>query len=847
MAVSGAVKLEVIARAEENIKAVLRDSNKAIKETGDALREAQGSQEGLTNSFQDAIDKLTDLNLSMRAMGVVAAIEVAGQVAQLGMALFEATKSGAMLADQFAAVHGRVANLPEVISEVQLATTGMIDEASIVNAVAQFDAFGLSIELLPEMMEQAVKASLRTGEDIDHLISSAVTGIARMSPPILDNLGLQVKLSDATKKAADMFGVQAKSLDDTAKKAGMLRLVLDQLGEQNADIDLNRSRVASMKRVETGFVDLKNSVTKSIAELLSGGADATAEFAAKSKTTLRKTGEAWKALTNNIKTSIDAIGGALKDIKNIDLSAMRRAALDQEESAARRALSEKQLVDAQRARAVLNTSLMKLTFKHAETGQELISDQKEYNRLLKSSTFHLEQRQRQERAALEAQIMRRREEEERRTKEDRKAIRESLEMTRLARGESQKKIDLEKAEAALKEAVAKGDREQVDILGEKIVRLEKGLKTREKTFTVSKQNTQEIRDQLEMIEQGNVLALAGSAEQIKRFEREKKIADIKADASFIEDKDLRTAFEKARILEMDIELRQKADALSKEKNKEAADALRVAQEAFNLSQATTESAIIDLELEHRIAEIKRESLSLDEQSLLIDLAKLEAEQQREELARLNREQLAETLGEGFGGAFAEGASLLEEMDETLDELNRPKRFETLIKGFNTVSKTIPDAADKFAELGDSSLDSGEKIAGGIAAGLGAIGPSVAAFVDGTVEKAAIMGAFEAAMAIATAFTNPAEAASHGVAAAMFFAMAGTAASQPKTAIPDAETAGAGGLITPAAEAPEERAAGSFTINLGPGTIFGLPQEMGAQIAERINSMSGSGFEESTAF
>ena len=126
-------------------------------------------------------------------------------------------------------------------------------------------------------------------------------------------------------------------------------------------------------------------------------------------------------------------------------------------------------------------------------------------------------------------------------------------------------------------------------------------------------------------------------------------------------------------------------------------------------------------------------------------------------------------------------------------------------------------------------------------------PAVAGFAKTVEGKAGIMAAFEIAMGIATMFVPgaQAESASHFIAAGLFGAMAGIAASQPTTAAPR-EVAGGGGLITPSAPAPAEQEAQRITVNLGAGTIFGMPQEMGRAIADRISSMAGSGME-STAF
>lgn len=845
MAVSGTIRLDVVAQAEENIRAVLRESNAAIRDTSRALEETKGSQEGLTNAFQDASNKLAGLKTSMSALGVLAAVEVAKQIGQLGVALFDLTQQGAKLADQFDAVQGRVADLPDVIERVQVATTGIVDEESIVNAVAAFDAFGLSIDLLPGLMEQASKASLRTGEDVDFLIDSAVKGVARLSPAILDNLGLQVTLADATKVAAESMGVQASAVDDAAKKAGMLSLVLRELGKQNADIDLNRSRVASIKRAEVSYKNLTDTLTKGLADLFISTGEAHSKFAAASARALRKTDEDWAKLTANIKSRAAQIAGALKKVEGLNLTKIRELALEQEETAKRTLLQEKQLARATHERAALNTKLAAVQFRNTKTGRMQISNQVEYNRLVNEFADAIKEKNDKENAALEKSIKARRAEEAAKSKADRIAIQQSLEMTRLAMGESAIKIEREKIQKRLNKAVADGDSKAVDALGQRLTKLKEIKTTRSGIGSMSRNDTAELREQLRLQKDLNDVLFAGSAQDKAGFDMAKKRAAIVKDTASIKDAELRRELQKERFTALLIERDNEALRIEEETATAAAEALKTAEREHELMFAMTEEDRIRVDLRQSLEDINKEALSTEEKTLMVFMARADAERQLDEERRERFATQAEGVSDILGGAFGEMSGIMGDLDSQLDSLNRPKRFEGIMKGFAGIAAQSDQIASATAEFMTSFGKGQQEVAKGATAALGAVGPAVAGFVSGTTEKALVMSAFELAMGVASMFVNPAESASHFTAAGMFAAMAGVSATMPTTELPEATAAAGGGLITPAAE-PTEMEAQRVTVNLGPGMIMGLPQDLGRAISEQINSMSGTGME-ATAF
>ena len=128
-----------------------------------------------------------------------------------------------------------------------------------------FDAFGLDIDQLDVALEQATKTAIRTGKSASHMVDSLATGVARLSAPILDNLGIQLKMSAVVEAAAIEFGKEASALTEAEKKATLLNMALAQLSEANKSIELDKTITAQMGRLESKIADTVDGISRWIA------------------------------------------------------------------------------------------------------------------------------------------------------------------------------------------------------------------------------------------------------------------------------------------------------------------------------------------------------------------------------------------------------------------------------------------------------------------------------------------------------------------------------------------------------------------------------------------------------
>ncbi len=117
----------------------------------------------------------------------------AKEIAEFG---FEVSK----LAGEAEGVKGAFDKLPDSIrlmGELKSATSGTVSELDLMKRTVQASNFGISLQALPKLLEFAAVRAQQTGQSVDYLVDSIVTGIGRKSPLILDNLGISaVALKD---------------------------------------------------------------------------------------------------------------------------------------------------------------------------------------------------------------------------------------------------------------------------------------------------------------------------------------------------------------------------------------------------------------------------------------------------------------------------------------------------------------------------------------------------------------------------------------------------------------------------------------------------------------------------
>lgn len=133
---------------------------------------------------QNSIKKFTGFISSMAGtLGIAFSVQ---QVAQFAL---EVSK----LAGEAEGVRAAFNKLPQSIKlmdELKRATGGTVSELDLMKRAVQASNFDISLRALPRLLEFAAVRAQQTGQSVDYLVDSIVTGIGRKSKLILDNLGI---------------------------------------------------------------------------------------------------------------------------------------------------------------------------------------------------------------------------------------------------------------------------------------------------------------------------------------------------------------------------------------------------------------------------------------------------------------------------------------------------------------------------------------------------------------------------------------------------------------------------------------------------------------------------------
>lgn len=110
---------------------------------------------------------------------------------------------------------------PNLLDNLRKATKGTVNDVQLMTAAVKANDFRIPLEDLGKYLEFAQLKAQQTGQSVDYMTDSIVTGLGRKSPLILDNLGISAaEISEKTKETGDFMKAVAEIVDTQLAEAG---------------------------------------------------------------------------------------------------------------------------------------------------------------------------------------------------------------------------------------------------------------------------------------------------------------------------------------------------------------------------------------------------------------------------------------------------------------------------------------------------------------------------------------------------------------------------------------------------------------------------------------------------
>ena len=156
--------------------------------------------------------------------------------------------------------------------DLQTATRGMINFRDAAQAGAIGRAAGLSAGQLRELSEAAFTVSVALGRDVTDSFNRLVRGVTKAEPELLDELGIVLRLEEATTKYAASLGLNKNQLSIYQKSQAVVNEVLDQaetkFGKINAIMEPQANSITQLGVAFEEAIDAMRPAIAAVAEFV---------------------------------------------------------------------------------------------------------------------------------------------------------------------------------------------------------------------------------------------------------------------------------------------------------------------------------------------------------------------------------------------------------------------------------------------------------------------------------------------------------------------------------------------------------------------------------------------------
>ena len=231
-------KIDILDMSMVQLKKQQKSLQKELDNTVQSLNpEAYGV---LEQRLKDVSGRISELKQNAKSFGELASDDTVngvllGNLLTKGAELFsdkvreftdsiaELVNGGLEMAEQADGVTKAFNDLNQegLLDNLRKATKGTVNDVQLMTAAVQANDFRIPLEDLGKYLEFAQLKAQQTGQSVDYMTNSIVTGLGRKSPLILDNLGISAaEISEKTKETGDFMKAVAEIVDTQLAEAG---------------------------------------------------------------------------------------------------------------------------------------------------------------------------------------------------------------------------------------------------------------------------------------------------------------------------------------------------------------------------------------------------------------------------------------------------------------------------------------------------------------------------------------------------------------------------------------------------------------------------------------------------
>ncbi len=266
----------------------LRKQSKSLQKELDNISEALNPKQyaEVENQLQRVNGRMAELKQNAKGFKEIAASDNTNAffLGQLGMKAIELVGSGlkkikdsivdvaeesvelARSADGIIHAFQQLDN-PNLLQTLRKATKNTVDDIELMKAAVRAKDFHIPLEDLGKYLSFAQLKAQQTGQELDYMVDSIVTGLGRQSPKILDNLGLSAtEISAKTKETGDFMKAVASIVENNLAQAGETYIsAADRAAQKTAELhnrqlELGQALLPLKEKISNTFDTMKLSI-----------------------------------------------------------------------------------------------------------------------------------------------------------------------------------------------------------------------------------------------------------------------------------------------------------------------------------------------------------------------------------------------------------------------------------------------------------------------------------------------------------------------------------------------------------------------------------------------------------